>query len=116
MIPPDSGRRALRHHDSASVFTEQWHAQVIALEELLVAQGKIDPSEWSQALGAELDRRKLASMPDSDDNYYNAFLTVLERTLGNAKLVAQSEIDKCEADWREAYLNTPHGQPVVLKT
>jgi hypothetical protein len=114
--PPDTGRRALRHHDNETVFTEQWHAQVIALLDLLVAQGKIIPSEWSQALGAELDRRASAGMPDSDDNYYDAFLTVLERTLGKAELVVPSEVNKREADWREAYLSTPHGQPVVLKS
>jgi len=108
-------RAARRIRDCEAVFAEQWHAQVIAVVELLVADGKIDADDWSRALGAELDRRATEGAPDTDDNYYEAYLSVLESTLDKAQLASGAEVDRRESDWREAYLGTPHGQPVVLK-
>lgn len=97
------------------MFSEQWHAQVIAVVDLLVEEGRIDPEEWSQTLGAELRSRASKGGEDSDENYYTAFLSALELMLNKTQSVLQDEVDKRERDWREAYLSTPHGEPVVLK-
>ena len=115
MNPPEISRSAFRHQHGDGVFTEQWHAQVVALVELLVGQGKIAPKDWSLVLGAELDRRAAQGFPDTDANYYEAFLTALERILDKDQIATTVELNERESDWREAYLSTPHGQPVVLK-
>ena len=115
MTQPEVARRALRHNDGGLVFSEQWHAQVIAVVDLLIAEGRIDPEEWSQTLGAELSRRASQGTEDTDANYYTAFLMALEQTLKRSQFVAHAEVDKRERDWREAYLSTPHGKPVVLR-
>lgn len=115
MSRPKIVRRALRHRDGEPVFSEQWHAQVIAVVELLIAEGKIDSEEWSQTLGAELDRRVSKSAADTDANYYIAFLSALEQILDRSQFAVQAEVDKRESDWREAYLSTPHGKPVTLE-
>lgn len=83
--------------------------------EVLVADGKLDAAEWSQALGAEIDRRSAEGTPDTDETYYAAFLCVLERMLDTADMADIADVDRRETDWRDAYLSTPHGQPVVLK-
>ena len=109
-----------RHNSSPDTFVrnmffaEQWHAQVIAVVELLVAQGRIASGDWSNALGAELQRREEMGAPDTDANYYEAYLAVLEQVLVERQLATANEVDEREADWREAYLGTPHGQPVAL--
>ena len=115
MNRPEIVRRALRHGDGEPVFSEQWHAQVIAVVDLLITEEKIDPEVWSQTLGAELDRRVSANAADTDENYYGAFLGALEQILDRNKFAVQAEVDKRENDWREAYLSTPHGKPVALK-
>ncbi len=97
------------------VFQEQWHAQAVALVELLVADRKLDAEAWSRALGAELDRRAAEGAPDTDETYYSAFLKVLETTLDEARIAQATDVDQRKTDWRDAYLSTPHGQPVILK-
>jgi len=111
----DTTRRALRHRDGEPVFAEQWHAQVIAVVELLIEEGKIDAEDWSQTLGAELDRRAAKGAQDSDETYYSAFLSALEQILARESLAAPAEVDKRESDWRQAYLSTPHGKPVFIR-
>lgn len=115
MTPPEIGPAARRQRDGQSAFAEQWHAQVTAVVEVLVAEGKLDAAAWSQALGAELDRRSAEGAPDTDETYYTAFLTVLETVLDKARMAGAEDVDRRESDWRNAYLSTPHGQPVVLR-
>jgi hypothetical protein len=107
-------RHARRHRDGEPVFSEQWHAQVIAIVDLLVADGKIDAEDWSRTLGAELDRRTTDPGNDTDASYYSAFLNALEQILDRSRFAPQSEVDRRAQDWRNAYLKTPHGKPVVL--
>ena len=115
MSRPDFVRGAFPNGDGEPVFAEQWHAQVIAVVELLIADGKLDATEWSRTLGAEVDRRVSEGAGDTNTNYYNAFLRALEQILAREKFAERAEVDKRVSDWRDAYLSTPHGNPVVLK-
>ena len=116
MTPADPARPALRHHDSETVFQEQWHAQLIAIWDILVAQGRILPADWASVLGAELARSQPVGEAASEAGYYAAFLAALEKVLETTGTATPAEIDKRTADWRAAYLGTPHGQPVKLAT
>ncbi len=115
MTPTEHSHGPLRYRDGQPVFLEQWHAQVIALVEVLVSEGAIAPSEWSKTLGAELDKRSENGDPDDDATYYGAFLAALEGIVSNAGLASRTEVNQREKDWRCAYLSTPHGQPVILE-
>ena len=84
------------------------------MAELLVAEGKIDPGGWSKALGAELDRREARGEPDDEATYYAAVLATLERVLAAGEVAPKADVDRRSDDWRQAYLSTPHGQPVAL--
>lgn len=115
MSRPDFARDSFPDGDGGLVFAEQWHAQVVAVVELLIANKNLDATEWSQTLGAEVDRRVSEGAEDADANYYNAFLRALEQILARERFAALEEVDRRVSDWRKAYLSTPHGNPVVLK-
>jgi hypothetical protein len=108
--------RPLRQSNGEPVFAEAWHAQAIALVEMLIAEGRIEAGEWSQTLGAEVDRRAndATGDKDTDATYYGAVLSALELVLDRNRLAMHDEVDRREQDWRNAYLATPHGKPVVL--
>ena len=108
--------------DSGSGFREQegpafrapWEAQVFALVCALQDGGKLSPAEWSALLGEEIRLVKERGEPDLGDTYYVHCLAALEKWLSEANFAAHDEIGQRVADWRAAYLKTPHGQPVRL--
>ena len=89
------------------VFEEPWQAQAFALAVQLNAQGAFTWAEWASALGAQIARQ-------DGRPYYDCWLAALE-TLALAKgLAGPVELNDRRIAWREAYLHTPHGQPVLL--
>ena len=50
---------------------------------------------------------------DGGDDYYSAWLAAL-RPCYRADVAGAPEIEQMVADWRRAYLETPHGNPVRL--
>ena len=51
----------------------------------------------------------------NDDDYYLIWLRTLEEFLGETVKIQSDEIIQYFQDWRAAFLNTPHGQPVKIK-
>ena len=113
MNQPDNSRRAFRHEAGEPVFSEHWHAQVVAVLDVLLEQGSADPGEWSARLSAELEAPK-ADDADDDAHYYAAFLRALEALLTDLGMAHTAQIDKRTEDWRTAYVTTPHGKPINL--
>jgi nitrile hydratase accessory protein len=107
---PDLG--FLKAKDGEPVFGEAWHAQTLALADLLVKRGVISPAQWADTLGAEI--KALKAEPDDRETYYRAALAALERVLVENGAIAHAELDEREHQWERAYLRTPHGQPVEL--
>jgi nitrile hydratase accessory protein len=70
------------------------------------------PAEWSDALGAAIRSAQAAGDPDLGDTYYQHWLAALESLCVARTGIQKAEIDECQSDWRRAYENTPHGQPV----
>ncbi len=102
----------LKAKDGEAVFGEPWHAQTLALADLLVKSGAISPARWAETLGAEI--KVLNAEPDDRENYYRAVLAALERVLAENDSVTRAELDEREHQWERAFLNTPHGKPVEL--
>ncbi|MEL6644577.1 MAG: nitrile hydratase accessory protein [Pseudomonadota bacterium] len=94
------------------VFSEPWHAQVLASAHALVREGHITPTEWADALGAALRRAEAGGAPDTDTTYYLAALEALEHLVP----VPAEDLKARKAAWAQAYRQTPHGEPVVLQT
>ena len=80
----------LKTKDGEPVFGEPWHAQTLALADLLVKSGAISSAQWTEALGAEI--KALNAEPDDRETYYRAVLAALERLLGENGSVSPAEL------------------------
>ncbi len=104
----------LARRDDEPVFDEPWQAQALALAFNLIEQGVFSKSQWSDALGAELESAEARGDPDSPQTYYRSVLTALEMLLATDGCITAGILTSRTEAWRRAYLNTPHGQPVEL--
>ncbi len=104
----------MRKKDGEPIFGEPWHAQAVAIADLLVTSGTITQSKWTGTLGAEIRAALLAGKPDDTDTYCGAVLSALERLLDAGGKVSRVELARRRDEWQRAYLHTPHGQPVEL--
>jgi nitrile hydratase accessory protein len=96
------------------VFQEPWQATAFALAVNLSERGAIPWTEWSAALGREIQ----AAVGDSAqaNAYFQHWLSALERICAEKGMIEPGEILRRQEQWRRAYLATPHGQPVQLDT
>jgi hypothetical protein len=109
---PDPGSSFLKAKDGEPAFGEPWHAETLALADLLVKSGAISPARWAETLGGEIEALKAA--PDDRETYFRAVLAALERVLMENGAVTRAELDERQEQWERAYLRTPHGRPVEL--
>lgn len=96
------------------VFEQPWHAQAFALAVHLHESGHFTWPEWASAFGAELAERGLTRELDGGDDYFDAWLAVLEAICARQGLAEAAALAEMKAAWEAAYLGTPHGQPVRL--
>jgi nitrile hydratase accessory protein len=94
------------------VFAEPWQAEAFAMTVTLHQAGRFTWTEWADALGAEIKRAGTADAGGA--RYYEFWLAALEKIIAAKGLVSAAEIDATTQAWRDAYLHTPHGQPVAL--
>ena len=114
MSRPEPGWGHLKRRDGERSFGEPWHAQALALADLLIASGRLSPSRWTEALGLEVRAAEAAGEPDDTDSFFRAALSALARLLAEDGSATPSELAMRQRLWERAYLNTPHGQPVEL--
>ena len=101
--------------DGTPVFEHAWQAQTIALAATLVESGHIRAADWSAELGSLIARRQINETgPDAASEYYLCALEALQQLLQSSGALPAAAIDNRTEDWRKAYLNTPHGEPVEL--
>lgn len=97
-----------------SRFDDPWQAQLFALTVALADAGHFRWTDWTTAFGATLKRHAADRPLDGGNDYYNAWLETLENLLDHQGLAGQAEARTIRAAWEQAYLSTPHGQPVKL--
>ncbi|MFO0996121.1 MAG: nitrile hydratase accessory protein [Alphaproteobacteria bacterium] len=116
MTAPEGDALApLARREGEPVFGEPWQAQVLAVAFSLVESGLFSRAAWSSALGEELRQSERAGEPDTAETYYRAALKALERLTATGGAVTHEALVRRADDWRQSYLDTPHGQPVVLR-
>lgn len=108
--------KPLKKMDTEPVFEELWQAQVLAMADAMVNAGAFEAAAWSEALGAELNAAEAAGAADTAQTYYEAALRALEGLLDETDAVSAAALDDRREAWKNAYLSTPHGSPVELKT
>lgn len=92
------------------VFAEPWQAQAFALTLRLHEQGAFTWTEWAHALSEALAR----DPHDDGARYYDHWVAALEGLVTGRGLAGAAELADRKTAWRDAYLRTPHGQPVSL--
>ncbi len=112
MTPPDP---TLALMDKAPPFAEAWQAQVMAMADALIAEGRIAAVDWSATLGLYLQHAAQSGAADDLDTYYDAALLALEDLTARVGTLSREEVTARRDAWERAYLSTPHGQPVELK-
>jgi nitrile hydratase accessory protein len=107
---PDAMLRELE----GPAFAEPWMAQVFACAVHLSRQGLFTWNEWVDVFSAEIKAHPQEPGEAANAAYYRQWLAALETIVGRKGAASTSEISERQETWRQAYLNTPHGQPVEL--
>ena len=106
----------LRSLDGSPVFEQEWQAQILAMVDALVVNKSIAPASWSENFGLGLKNAHAEGKPDDLGTYYSVALETLEMLVTKQCKVTQTELSNTQQAWKQAYLDTPHGQPVNLHT
>ena len=112
---PDVAKASLDGSDAGPEFDDAWQAQVLGISDRLVEVGVFSRKQWAESLGRELRLAAEAGAPDDKETYYISVLTALEKLLDGTGTVNRDELDARVEEWRQAYLATPHGNPVQLR-
>ena len=99
MSPPEPSKEP--------VFAEPWQARAFALVRKLAERGHFTSSEWTAALAREV-------AGDDGSHYYEHWLAALEKLVVDKGLADSAALLARKEAWHDAYLHTPHGQPVEL--
>jgi nitrile hydratase accessory protein len=110
----DTTLKPLLDTDGDPVFDEAWQAQALAMADSLVKSGLFSASNWSNALGQSLKESANRADVDSQQTYYQCVLKTLEKLIADHSEIDATLMDSKRQDWEQAYLRTPHGQPVTL--
>ena len=105
----------LPRDEGGPVFAEPWQAQAFALTVRLSEQGHFTWTEWTEALGAQLQSAAERGEPDDGSRYYEHWLLALEALVTEKKLTDSGTLDERKEAWTQAYRATPHGEPVKLE-
>ena len=89
-------------------------AQAFACTVHLSRQGLFTWNEWVDVFSAEIKAHPQQPGEASNAAYYRQWLAALETIVGRKGAASAAEINARQETWRQAYLNTPHGQPVEL--
>ena len=105
---------ALPRDGAGPVFSEPWEAHAFALAVRLSEAGLFSWPEWASFLAQEIRAAHDRGDPDLGPTYYHHWLGALERLCALKGLVNSAELQRRTEQWRAAYFNTPHGQPIEL--
>jgi len=96
------------------VFREPWEAQVFALAVALHDRGIFTWQQWSETLGEEIRRARIAGDPETGESHYRHWLAALERLLMARQVADPGLLARYRDAWMRAAGRTPHGQPITL--
>lgn len=106
----------LPQDETGPVFAEPWQAQAFAIAVRLSAHGYFTWKEWADALAAELAAAAELGEADDGSEYYQHWLSALEKLVVTKGLTDVAALFERKAAWADAYRHTPHGKPVELRS
>ncbi len=95
-------------------FDAPWQAQAFALAVHLNNQGLFSWKEWGDCFSAQRKLSAEQGVADRPDQYYLDWIAALEHLLAAKGAASAAALAELKQAWTEAYLHTPHGQPVTL--
>jgi nitrile hydratase accessory protein len=113
-LPAAAQLPSLPRAQGGPVFDEPWQASAFALAVSLSRQGHFSWTEWAAALADELETSASRGEPDDGSQYFQCWLTTLERLVVEKGLADGAALLAGKEAWAEAYRHTPHGKPVEL--
>ena len=105
---------ALPRDTDGPVFNQPWEAKAFALAVRLSEAGYFTWPEWVKIFSREIKAAQERGDADFGDTYYQHWLNALERICAAKGFVDDEDMHRRKAAWRQAYRNTPHGQPIEL--
>lgn len=96
-------------------FGEPWQAEAFATALQLSQNGAFTWGEWVNTFSTVISQQPQRRDESIGDAYYRQWLTALETVLKEKALLDEQDVEARQALWHLAYLNTPHGQPVLLQ-
>ena len=100
--------------EAGPIFDAPWQAQAFAIVVRLSKTGHFGWDEWVRVFSKEIAHSPARSGESANDAYYRQWLGALEQIVVTTGLLASSNTKERAAEWRAAYINTPHGQAVEL--
>ena len=97
------------------MFAEPWQAQAFAMAVQLSADGHFTWTDWTTALGDQLQAAVRRGDPDDGSRYFEHWIVALEQLAADKKLTDLAALSERKEAWADAYRRTPHGQPVELR-
>ena len=99
------------------VFQSPWHSQLFAMTIQLSEQRNFLWNEFVEIFGVSLNKARLKlTVLDGNDDYFNCWLTALEQIIVLKNMGSLQVLSLLKDDWTQAYLSTPHGEPVKIKS
>lgn len=102
--------------EEPEAFAEPWHAQIFAITMRLAQAGHFTWTEWTEHFGNLQSAAGLAGAPNDGSEYWDAWLTALESLLIERGIADRHALAELKSAWTDAYLQTPHGEPVELNS
>lgn len=96
------------------VFDEPWHAQAFSVLVALHRTGRFEWKHWAEVFSNIIKQAPALPGESPNQTYYRQWVSALEEMVIRLDLMEVTEITGREQEWRQAYLNTPHGQAVQL--
>lgn len=95
-------------------FDHPWQAQAFAMIVEMHKGGMFTWPEWVELFSTVIKANPALKGESSNDTYYRQWMIALEKMVGKVADLGKDTVDERVSEWRQAYLNTPHGQPIVL--
>ena len=100
--------------EAGPMFDTPWQAQAFAIVVRLSKTGHFGWNEWVHVFSQEIAHAPARAGESVNDAYYRQWLGALEQIVVAKGLLAAGDAEERAAEWRAAYINTPHGQAVEL--
>ncbi|MCB2134936.1 MAG: nitrile hydratase accessory protein [Rhodobacteraceae bacterium] len=100
--------------DEPARFDAPWQADLFALTVALSEAGHFSWPDWTEAFGKTLAAHGRGRPLDGGEDYYHAWLETLEALLDRLGIASAPDRLAIRDLWHDAYLATPHGQPVRI--